>query len=113
MMPQREVELELEKTMIQPRKTQRVARLGREPEAGEFQLDPDAIQIELRYVAGCPNVDAARALLQACLDELELAADVTEAEGDFPSPTIFVNGTDVMGAQAGTGAFCRLDLPTH
>ena len=76
--------------------------------------EPGDIQIELLHVAGCANVDAARALLRACLAELELAVNVIEVEGNFPSPTIRVNGKDIMGAVPDyTHAFCRLDVPTR
>ncbi|MEV6527354.1 alkylmercury lyase [Longispora sp. NPDC051575] len=67
--------------------------------------------IELRSVPGCPNLAPARELLRACLAELGLAAEVLELVGDYPSPTVLVNGTDVMGC-TGSGASCRLDLPT-
>lgn len=30
------------------------------------------LQVELRYVTGCPHTDAARALLKECLTELKL-----------------------------------------
>lgn len=76
--------------------------------------DPGGIQIELLHVAGCPNVDAARELLRACLAELDLAVNVIAVEGNFPSPTIRVNGRDIMGAAPDyTHAFCRLDVPTR
>lgn len=71
------------------------------------------ISVELLHVAGCPNLDAARSLLAACLRELGLPPGFEEREGEFPSPTIRVNGRDVMDAPAGAAASCRLDLPTR
>jgi hypothetical protein len=68
--------------------------------------------IELLHVSGCPHVVAARALLLECLDVLNLNAIVEEKEGAYPSPTILVNGVDVMGAPASQAAACRLDVPT-
>jgi hypothetical protein len=38
---------------------------------------------------------------------------VTERVGDFPSPTVLVDGTDVMGQPPRSGASCRLDVPTE
>jgi len=38
---------------------------------------------------------------------------VVDKEGDFSSPSIIVNGVDVMGAPAMGGASCRLDQPTR
>ncbi|HEX6489502.1 MAG TPA: alkylmercury lyase [Candidatus Dormibacteraeota bacterium] len=69
--------------------------------------------IELLTNPGCPHADAARRLLEQCLDELGLAAPVTERVGDFPSPTVVVNGADVMGAPSARGASCRLDPPSR
>lgn len=60
----------------------------------------------------CPNLDAARDLLRACLAELGLPLSFTEREGDFPSPSVLVNGFDVTGASGDTAAACRLQLPT-
>jgi hypothetical protein len=69
--------------------------------------------IELRHVPGCPHADAARALLRECLAELNLEVAFADEEGEYPSPTILVNGEDVMGAPASQAAACRLDVPTR
>jgi hypothetical protein len=71
------------------------------------------LQVELRYVTGCPHTDAARALLKECLTELKLDVAVEYKEGEYPSPSILVNGQDVMGAPAVQAASCRLDVPTR
>ncbi len=71
------------------------------------------MKVELLHVAECPNVDEARALLRECLIELQLDVAVEEREGAYPSPTILVNGVDVMGAPASQAAACRLDVPTR
>ena len=71
------------------------------------------VEVELRHVAGCPHADAARALLKECLTELKLDVAVLDKEGDYPSPSILVNGEDVMGAPASQAASCRLDVPTR
>src|SRR5438093_10934345 len=73
----------------------------------------ETIQVELQSVAGCPHVDAARALLRECLLELQLDVAVADTVGAYPSPTILVNGADVMGAPASHAAACRLDVPTR
>ena len=73
----------------------------------------DAIEVELLYVPGCPHLEAARALLSACLSELRLDIQLTERKGAYPSPTIRVNGRDVMGGPASSAASCRLDPPTR
>jgi hypothetical protein len=70
------------------------------------------MKIELLHVSDCPHVDATRALLIQCLTELQLEVAVEDKEGAYPSPTILVNGVDVMGAPALMAAACRLDVPT-
>ena len=72
------------------------------------------LRIELLHLPECPHVEHARHLLQACLSDLDLtSAEVADREGNFPSPSILVNGIDVMGAPALAAASCRLDLPTR
>jgi Alkylmercury lyase len=69
--------------------------------------------VELRSVPDCPNLAPIREALHAALADLGLAPDVIEVFGDYPSPSVLVNGVDVMGGIAGGGsAACRLDLPT-
>jgi hypothetical protein len=70
------------------------------------------VKIEVLHVSGCPHVHAARTLLRECLTELQLDVAVEDREGAYPSPTILVNGVDVMGAPALVTASCRLDIPT-
>jgi hypothetical protein len=72
-----------------------------------------ALEVELLHVPNCPTVDETRALLKACLSELGLAAELKDREGPFPSPTIQVNGRDVMGPPVSLEASCRLDVPTR
>jgi hypothetical protein len=71
------------------------------------------MKIEVLHVPECPHVDVARALLRECLAELKLDVTVEDKEGAYPSPTILVNGVDVMGARASQVAACRLDVPTR
>jgi hypothetical protein len=70
------------------------------------------MKIELLHVSDCPDVNAARALLSECLAELQLEVAVEDKEGAYLSPTILVNGVDVMDAPASMAAACRLDGPT-
>ena len=70
------------------------------------------MKVELLHVSDCPHSDAARALLNECLSELQLEAAIEDKAGAYPSPTILVNGVDVMGAPAFYAASCRLDVPT-
>ena len=72
-----------------------------------------ATLIAVLHTPGCPHVEQTRALLRSCLAELRLEAPIEDREGSYPSPTILVNGVDVMGRTDLQGAMCRLDLPTH
>jgi hypothetical protein len=69
--------------------------------------------IEVRYFAGCPHAESARGLVRRCLENLGLEAPIEERDGDYPSPTILVDGVDVTGSPASLGRACRVDLPTE
>ena len=71
------------------------------------------VKIELLHVAGCANLAGTRALVQACLVEVSIDAEVSERVGAYPSPTVLVDATDVMGRPEAQGAMCRLDIPTR
>jgi hypothetical protein len=71
------------------------------------------MKIELRSVPDCHNVDQTRVLLRSCMKDLNLLLDVDEIEGDYPSPSVLVNGMDVMGEPGYRAASCRLDVPTR
>jgi hypothetical protein len=69
-------------------------------------------RIELYYFEGCPHAAGARAVVRRCLERLRLTSHLEEHEGDYPSPSVLVDGFDVMGRPERTGRCCRLDLPT-
>jgi hypothetical protein len=71
------------------------------------------MRVELRAVPGCPNLDAARDLLRACLAEAGLPGAFVERIGDYPSPSVVVDGADVTGADPHGPACCVLRLPTR
>jgi hypothetical protein len=80
--------------------------------AGAELTDPP--KVELLHLCDCLYVEQARQLLRDCLNDLSMTSvEVVDREGDFSSPSILVNGIDVMGAPAIEGASCRLDLPTR
>ena len=72
------------------------------------------MKVDLLLAPDCPNAADARAVLTECLDRLGLAVPVRERVGDYPSPTILVDGLDVMSQACRTPAMraCRLDVPT-
>jgi len=73
-----------------------------------------AMNVELLLIPECPHASAARTVLAECLDQLGLDVEVRERVGAYRSPTILVDGVDVMTGTAGTsrGPACRLDMPT-
>lgn len=76
------------------------------------------MNVELLFFPECPNVSAAREQLRRAFEELGTAPHWVEhdisasgAQGHlsgFGSPSILVNGRDVMGDEAGSGASCRI-----
>ena len=71
------------------------------------------MKIELLHVPGCAHIENARQLLRSSLSELGIDEQIEEEEGAYPSPTILVDGMDVMGRPEARGASCRLDVPTR
>ncbi|CAJ1505348.1 alkylmercury lyase [[Mycobacterium] burgundiense] len=73
------------------------------------------MRVELRRHPGCPNAETVRQSLDECLRELGLPDAVVDVVGDYPSPTVLVDGVDVVtgSAEQLLGRACRLDLPTR
>lgn len=73
----------------------------------------DAAIVELLYVPDCPLVERVRDMLRTCLPMAPRPVQVTECEGDYPSPTLLVDGMDVVtSAPPRREPCCRFDLPT-
>jgi hypothetical protein len=72
------------------------------------------MRIELLTSPGCPNAETTRKILADCLSGLGIDEPIIDRVGTYPSPTVLIDGVDVMrpAAQAPTGDACRLDLPT-
>jgi len=73
------------------------------------------MRVELLLTPDCPHADAARITVDHCLQQLGIAVPVIERLGDYPSPTLLVDGVDVMNDTPGTprAQACRLDVPTE
>jgi hypothetical protein len=71
-------------------------------------------RIELLTSPGCPNAAIAKATITECLAALGMEVAIIDRVGNYPSPTVLVDGVDVMGPGAGAlmGDVCRLDMPT-
>ncbi|MGH3675514.1 MAG: alkylmercury lyase [Mycobacterium sp.] len=72
------------------------------------------MRIEILTAPGCPNAAGAKETVAECLTALGVEAPIVERVGRYPSPTILIDGVDVMGSAPGVpiGDACRLDLPT-
>ncbi len=76
------------------------------------------VRVDLVYDQGCPNAEGARTTLRRALTEAGLAAQWREWESSsdatpahlrrYGSPTVLVNGRDVVGAEPGEAASCRV-----
>lgn len=76
------------------------------------------MKLQLLYFPGCPHVDTARAALREALaaEKLELAVEEVDVEAPeapasvrgWGSPTILVDGEDVMGQVPANATCCRL-----
>ena len=73
------------------------------------------MRVELLLSPDCPNAAAARAVLVSCLTRLGLPTAMRERVGAYPSPTILIDGIDVMTGRvpAPPRHACRLDVPTE
>ena len=73
------------------------------------------MRVELLHHAGCRRAPAAHQLVRECLIALGLQDPVRVRVGDYPSPTVLVNGTDVMrpAAELSEASACRIDVPTR
>ncbi|MFY9916219.1 MAG: hypothetical protein WAK18_16225 [Nocardioidaceae bacterium] len=68
--------------------------------------------VELLSVSDCPNVDAVRRDVRRAMTSLGLDPQWKERVGAFPSPTVLVDGHDVVTHRPpSSGSTCRLDLP--
>jgi hypothetical protein len=74
-----------------------------------------AVRIEVLHHEGCPLFAPALALVRDCVRELGVDAIVSERVARSPSPTVLVDGRDVMGVPDDELSVeaCRLDVPTR
>lgn len=72
------------------------------------------MRIELLTSPGCPHAAPARQVITDCLTVLGVDVPIIDRVGRYPSPTVLIDGVDVMRpeAAASIGDVCRLDLPT-
>lgn len=74
----------------------------------------EASRIQVLRVEDCPLVDALIDTLESCLDEAAVQEAIEVLVGDYPSPTLLVDGVDVATGQPVSGQpRCRMDLPSR
>jgi hypothetical protein len=73
------------------------------------------MRVELFHFEGCPLAPAAHRLVRQCLIALGIPDSVLVRVGDWASPTVLVNGIDVMrpAAELSKTRVCRIDVPTR
>lgn len=72
------------------------------------------MRVQLLHVPECPLTDQLRTRVHECLQQVGVLVVVEEQEGPYPSPTLLINGVDVVTGHSLTGhVSCRLDMPTH
>lgn len=81
--------------------------------SGAVNTEHNLARIEILHVAGCPLVGRVRETLNRVLSRLNLHLEVTERAGDYPSPTLLIDGRDVTGRPLAESSACRLDLPSE
>ena len=70
-------------------------------------------RIQILQVPGCPFVDRLIDEVERCLTEAAVAEPVEIIVGDYPSPTLVVDGLDVATGRPVAGEpRCRMDLPS-
>jgi hypothetical protein len=70
-------------------------------------------RIVILQVPGCPMVERVRETVRRALEQCRVRAEIDDLVGDYPSPTLLINGQDVTGSQSSDCCACRLDLPTE
>lgn len=71
-------------------------------------------QVQVLQVPGCPLVDRLLTLVEESQARSDVDLDVQVLVGQYPSPTLVVDGLDVAtGLPVTTAVCCRPDLPTR
>jgi hypothetical protein len=71
-------------------------------------------RLQILQVADCPLVGRLVEDVQACVTEWGVSERVEVVVGDYPSPTLVIDGLDVStGRPVQGGPCCRIDLPSR
>jgi hypothetical protein len=86
-------------------------------DTGRDGAPPGIARIQILRLPDCPLAGRLRSLVERCVARSGVSATLEEVQGPFPSPTLLINGADVTGRRAASGAgagaalSCRLDVP--
>ena len=70
--------------------------------------------VEVVHEHDCPHVDRVVAAVRSCLSSSGIDAVVVVREGELVSPTVLVDGLDVLTGQPPLAMLaCRLEIPTE
>lgn len=73
----------------------------------------DETRIQILQVPGCPLVDRLIEEVEHCLTEAGIGETVEIVVGDYPSPTLVMDGVDVATGRPVEGEpRCRMELPS-
>lgn len=78
-----------------------------------MRVEPSVPRITILQVSGCPLVGRVRETVQKALTHCGIWEEIGEVVGDYPSPTLLIDGRDVTGRAGGECSACRLDLPSE
>lgn len=96
-----------------------------EPEVSKHPAFVDAVErkhafmgqenrIQILQVPDCPLVDRLIDDVENCLAEMAIGEPVEIVVGDYPSPTLVIDGADASTGRPVEGQpRCRLDLPSR
>lgn len=72
-----------------------------------------SLRIQIVHHANCPLVAELRSHLDHAMARCDIRVEIEEVEGNYSSPTLLINGTDITGRSVQSGLACRLDLPSE
>ena len=73
---------------------------------------PGELRISILHVPDCPLISRVRETVEVALKNLGAAAAIEEIEGEYPSPTLLIEGVEIAGYPLGSDPACRINLPT-
>ncbi len=74
----------------------------------------EGTRIQILQVPDCPLVDQLIDEVENCLVDMGVHEPVQVLVGDYPSPTLLIDGIDAATGRPGDGEpRCRMDLPSR